>query len=283
MTVPLRPEWHSCTDGRFNQSRPWLWLSLSLFTLLVAGCATVPPPAKVAVQVDPRITMERFNRDQQGRRERLRHWQVAGVLEVSGDKGSRRYRTEIKGEMAQQAQVTLFGLMQQIVAVLFAGPEEIRLVDAEQRHITEVPASAAGLYHLIGIGLQPEVLFESMIAVADALTEPDAALPNGWWTRQGEQLLLNPETGLIEERSGETESGGSYRVIYQWPDSPDDPLLPMPTQVRVQLLPGETRIHYKARQWHTVEQPFAADWFSPLQLYPDFTIERPFRDRPAQP
>ncbi|MBF0460092.1 MAG: hypothetical protein HQL87_01725 [Magnetococcales bacterium] len=252
-----------------------------LLALLVSGCTTLPKKES-ARWVDPRITQERFQADRQQRLDRLHRWQVSGVLEVITERGSRRYRTEIRGEAAQQARVSLLGLMQQVVAVLFAGSQEIRLVDAEKQRIVEVPASAEGLNHLIGIGLQPEELLEAMIGLAGELTERETDISNGWLTRMGERLVLDPETGLMQERSGQTEAGGSYRVVYQWPEAVDKSSLPMPAHIQVVLLPGGTEVNYTAHQWQMVDKPFAANWFSALELYAGFAVERPFQDR-AQP
>lgn len=281
MQTDSRPKWLTNTGVPFSPHALW---ALLLFAILMTSCATPPPPPpeKVRTHTDPRITMERFQADQQDRLKRLQHWQLSGVLELTTDKGSRRYRTEIKGTLAERARVTLFGLMQQVAAILFAGPQEVRLVDADKQHILEVPANAEGLYHLIGVGLEPDVLFESMLALAAPLSEPDPDLPGGWWTQMGEQLVLEPETGLIQERFGLTEGGGSYRVLYEWPTSPNTPL-PMPSQIHVMLFPGETQVKYQVRQWSPVDQPFSTDWFDALQTYAGFSVERPFQDGSREP
>lgn len=276
-----RIEWLTHTEVRFSSLSV---CTLLLLAILMTSCATPPPPSeKVYTYIAPHITMERFQTDQQTRQKQLQRWHVSGVLELTTDRGSRRYRTDISGVLAEEARVTLFGLMQQVAALLFAGPQEIRLVDPDKQHILEVPASAEGLYHLLGIGLQPEVLFESMLALAAPLAEPDPDLPNGWWTRQGERLVLEPSSGLIQERFGLTEGGSSYRVAYEWSPSPSTPLLPMPTQIHVMLLPGETEVKYRVRQWHSVEQPFATDWFAALQIYAGFSVERPFQEASGEP
>ena len=256
-------------------------VGLLLLTVMVSGCATLPQPERPrAVDPHPLLTLERFHADQQRRLDRLHQWQVAGILEVTTDRGSRRLRTEIQGETAHRAKVTLFGLMQQVVGVLFADSEVIRMVDADKQQIVEVPANAAGLRHLIGIDLPPEELFESMIALANPEVEHEASPSAIWLTRLGERLILDPETGLIQERSGQTESGGSYRVIYEWPERQNDLSLPMPSRIQVTMQPGESQVHYTARQWRILDKPFATNWFSVLERYAGFAVERPFQGTP---
>ncbi|MEO5362081.1 MAG: hypothetical protein H7838_00435 [Magnetococcus sp. DMHC-8] len=264
--------------GRIGDGLGRCMLALVLLTVLVAGCTTLPKEERARpVDPHPRLTLQRFHADQQRRRERLHHWQVAGVLELVADQGSRRLRTDIQGEATQRTRLTLLGPMQQAVTVLFAGPEELRLVDADRQQIVEVPASAAGLHHLIGIGLQPEELLEALLAWADQRIERDTDPAGGWLTRQGEQLLLDPATGLILERTGQTEAGGSYRVTYQWPATREGADPPMPAQIQVTLLPRETQVTLTARQWQVPAQPFPADWFAALQRYSGFPVERPFQ------
>ncbi|MEO5350188.1 MAG: hypothetical protein H7836_11145 [Magnetococcus sp. YQC-3] len=248
-----------------------------LLVLLISGCQT-PPKKEILPALDPRVQAEKFHTDRLQRLQRLQRWQVSGVLEVSGEQGRRRVRTEIQGESTRRVKVTIFGLMQQVVSVLYAGSEEIRLVDAEKQQIVEVPASAEGLHYLLGIGLHPEELFEAWVALAGELLEPEAGVANGWLARTGERLLLDPESGLLRQRSGQNEAGGIYRVEYQWPEGSDLPL-PMPSEIKVELTPGETQIKFSARQWQIIAQPFAEQWFSALDAYPGFTVSRPLVER----
>ncbi|MBF0160964.1 MAG: hypothetical protein HQL88_01620 [Magnetococcales bacterium] len=256
---------------------------LLILAFLVGGCGTLPPPQEPTPlpAVDPKLTWARFHADRQQRLARLHDWQVVGVLEVSNEQGKRRYRTEIQGQATQRAKVTLLGLLQQVVAILLAGPEEIRLVDADKQQIVEVPASAAGLDYLLGLPLQPDELFESLLGLADALSEAESGLPHGWWSRQGELLVLEPGRGLIQERSGQTEAGGSYRVVYQWPAAEAGETLPMPTQVHVTLLPSGAQVKYTARQWQLPGHPWAADWFALPASSAGFVVERPLQARPV--
>ena len=242
-----------------------------LTLVLVSSCGTLPSV------VDPQFTWARFHADRQQRLARFQYWQVAGILEVSTDQGRRRYRTKIQGQGIQRAKVTLFGFMHQVAGMLFAGPEEIRLVDPETHQIIEVPASAAGLDHLIGIALQPEKLLESIIGLADPLKEARVGLPNGWLTQRGEQLVLDPNSGLIQERFGRGEAGSSYQVLYRWRPIGEELPLSMPAQVRVTLLPSGTQVKYTARQWRLLDEPWSAHWFSPPELEAGFAVQRPFQ------
>lgn len=253
---------------------------LLLLSVLVVACQTPPKREPVPV-ADPRVQSETYHADQEQRLARLRRWQVSGILEVSTEQGKKRYRTEIQGEAARRAKVTIFGFMQQVGGMLFASSEEIRLVDADKQQIVEVPASAEGLRTLIGVGLHPEELLESLVALAGGLAELDAGVPNGWLARSGEQLILDPTRGLIQQRTGQTEAGGTYHVSYQWPENPANLPVPMPEEIRVLLSPGETQLNYTARQWRFIDQPFAERWFSPLESHAGFAVYRPMQEGPA--
>ncbi|MEO5339665.1 MAG: hypothetical protein H7837_03960 [Magnetococcus sp. MYC-9] len=253
-------------------------IALLLLSWAVAGCAELPRQDLSSV-MDPSVTKERFHADRLKRLEHVRQWQVSGILEVTSHEGRRRYRTEVQGEAAQRVKVTLFGLLQQVAGILFADPDEIRMVDAEQQQIIEVPSTAAGLNHLIGIGLQPEELFESMIGLAGPVVESEE---EHWLTLQGEALYLE-ESGLIRERSGQTETGDTYRVLYQWaePGAEGEAAVPMPTQIHVLFSPGKTEVKFSGRQWQLLDQTWPDDWFTaPEALYTEFTVDRPFSAPP---
>ena len=189
-----------------------------MFAFILSGCASMPPsiPQK---PVNPAVTVARFHTDQQQRRAGLRQWQVSGVLEITVEDSRRRFHTKMQGIETHHAKVSIFGPMRQIIMVLFVDPQEIRLVDPEKRQIVAVPASGDGLEYLIGIGLPPQTLFEAITALADTLTQEDSNSQNSWLTQDSEKLILDPETGLIQERFGQTDADTAYHVFYKWDES----------------------------------------------------------------
>ncbi|MBF0098104.1 MAG: hypothetical protein HQM04_11130 [Magnetococcales bacterium] len=261
-----------------TQVRTIRWLFGLLCLGLLAACVPPPaPPVAISPPVDPQLVQQRYQRDQQWRRQQLQNWQSQGVLEIRSEKINRRVRAEVQGKEIERAKVTLFGPMQGVAGVMITTPEQIALVDTDQRQITLVPANSSGLNHLIGIALQPEDLLESLLALAAPLQGADPDVAGAWLTRQGETLLLDPVRGVVRERRGQTEGGGSYRALYQWPEESDDAILPMPQQVQIELQPQATRIHYLSRQWQVLTEPLPASAFSFLERYADFVVEQPLR------
>lgn len=288
--------------------------ALVLVAFLFSGCTSTPPPVPQKT-VHPDVTEARFHADRQKRRVWLNQWQVSGILELTTEDTRRRFRASMRGEGASRAKVRILGAMRQVMMDLFSGPQAIRLVNPEKRQIVEVPATSEGLAYLLAIGLPPRKLFEAITALADALAQRDLSTQNAWFTREGEQLVLDPETGLIQARFGRMEKGGSYHVLYQWDESvglraakkpenqepenqepvnqePENQdgrvsgasvdFLRMPTHIQVILEPGETQIKYKVKQWTLPDKPFVAHWFSATELYSGFSLVRP-GDRSLEP
>ncbi|MBF0182984.1 MAG: hypothetical protein HQM06_01155 [Magnetococcales bacterium] len=229
------------------------------------------------MSVDPRLVEQRYQQDQQQRLRHLRQWQATGVLEIRSDKNNRRIRTEVQGQGHEKAKVTLFGFMQQVAGILLVDADKIQLVDPEKQQILVVPANASGLYHLIGVALEPDDLFASLLAQAAPLQGSDPEVAGGWLTRQGETVVLDPVRGVIRERHGHSAEGSHYRAVYLWPEEGEENPLPLPQQVSIELQPGNTRIQFQARRWQLPEQSFAAAQFAARELYPDFVVEYPLQ------
>ena len=177
--------------------------------------------------------------------------------------------------------------MRGVAMIIFAGTHAIQLVNPEKKQIMEVPATEAGLAHLIGIGLHPNTLLKAMTALADGLDQPDPTIHNTWRTHTTETLTLDPKTGLIRERFGQTGTGETYHVFYQWgktvewhaavtPEIPQKEaahtgVLPMPSRIRVVLKTKKAHIQYKARQWRIPDTPFATEWLGAMTSHAGFS------------
>ena len=260
-----------------NKLGKTILLTAILFALILSGCAVIPKqvPQKA---VDPAVTKARFQADQEKRLAQLSQWHTSGILDVSTERGKRRLRAELQGEASHQAVITIFGPMRHVVAVIFAGSQEIRLIDPDKAQIIEVPATEGGLKSLVGIGFDPNTLIKTLTAVADDLTQADTTRANSWFTKASEQLVVDPETGLLLERLGKTHAGEDYHVFYQWDNSitlNNAGLLSMPSRVQVMFHSEETQLMYKGQQWQIPTQPFAEHWFDPLVLYPEFSLVFP--------
>ncbi|WP_193771057.1 lipoprotein insertase outer membrane protein LolB [Candidatus Magnetaquicoccus inordinatus] len=245
---------------------------------LLTGCTPHPPPVLQTLAVAPHLVAQRYQTDQQQRQQLLRQWQSLGILEIRSEKANRRLRAELQGTGTEKAKVTLFGFMQNIAGVIAVTAEQIELVDADKQQITVVPATAEGLHYLLGIALPPEDLLHSLLAMAAPLQGVDPDVAGGWLTKQGESLLLDPRSGLVRERQGETREG-RYRVVYQWSTEEESSVPPLPQQIAIDLQPADTHIQFRSRQWQIIAQPFAADTFTLRARYPDFTVEHPWQER----
>ena len=252
-------------------------LTAALLAMILSGCAAISKQVPQET-VDPTRTQARFQADQERRLAQLSQWQTSGILELSTERGKRRLRAELRGEKSHQAVITIFGPMRNIAAIIFAGSQEIRLTDPDKGQIIEVPATKEGLKFLVGFGFDPNTLIKTLTAVAENLTQADTSRTNSWFTEGSEQLVVDPETGLILERLGQTQAGEGYHVFYQWDKTitlNNPGLLPMPSQVKVMIPSEETQLTYKGKQWQVPPQPFADHWFDPLVLYPEFSLAVP--------
>ena len=183
----------------FHKKTGTLTVTISLLWILFLSSCTSLPSLLEQEQIDPAVTMARFQADQEKRHTQLRQWRASGVLEITTEYGKKRFRAKMQGKGALQAKVSIFGPMRQIIGVLFANPEIIYLVDPAEQKIMEVPATAEGLASLVGIDLKPSILFMAITTLADKLVQQDPTNHHTWLTESSERLVLEPETGLIQE------------------------------------------------------------------------------------
>lgn len=260
--------------------RHFIWVSVLAmgFLSLFSGCSSRPSPSQ---PIHTSLTQIHFQNDQQKRLIHLKQWQASALLEVVGNQGKKRFRTTIQGEKNLRTKITAFGPFRQIAMELFADPKHILLINPSQRTIIQVPSTESGMSYLIQIGLKPKTLFRILTGLSEPLHPNNPQKNHHWLTLDGEELLLDGQTGHILERFGQTSTKKNYHVVYQWPENRDNPTQSktpplMPSKIRILFESKKNQITVKVQKWQLNDTTFSKDWFSFDLSKSDFSVSKPF-------
>ncbi|MBF0339964.1 MAG: hypothetical protein HQL95_03260 [Magnetococcales bacterium] len=268
---------------RWRQGRGGL--VVGLLALLLSACAGPGSMQGKEQTVPGGPILERYQSDQSARRKVAQHWSADGVLDLETPDQGRRNRIDLLGSGWERVRLRAYGPFQQVAAELLARGDRVQWVNPDKRSVIEVPASAEGLRHLIGVPIPPERFFRMIMGQADTLVGegPFPYEPNGVRvkTRDGEELLLDPKRGVLWERHGAALAGAPYRVVYTWPDPSDagkeQPL--MPSRILVTLEKPKVRLEFIFRAWRF---PVAGPPEALFSQAKDagFKVSRPLEARP---
>ncbi|MBF0417410.1 MAG: hypothetical protein HQL86_04090 [Magnetococcales bacterium] len=249
-------------------------------TLTLSACASLDDLRETPHAVPGGVVLERYQKDQELRRQGPTHWAVDGTLEIETPDQGRRNRIELLGSGWSQVRMRVRGPFQEIAAELHARDDRVRWVDPEHRKVTEVPATSEGLYHLIGVPIEPEHLFawimgeaESLLPASTLPLEPAGARSE---SRDGERLWLDPENGRIRERRGNAGPGSHYRAVYTWPDPAARRASAhlMPESIQITLDKPKVRMEFVLRNWrYPAEGPTKNQFEQALDV--GFSLLRP--------
>ncbi|MBF0191119.1 MAG: hypothetical protein HQL99_08305 [Magnetococcales bacterium] len=269
---------------------PLAWiLALGMAGLSLASCSfsTGPDLDPEAQTVSGAVIVERYLADQTARRQGPSHWAVDGVLDLETPEQERRNRIDLLGSGWERVRLRVQGPFRQVAGELLARGDRVRWVDPEKRAVIEVPASAAGLGHLLGVPIAPERLFQVIMARASRLasTGPFPLERTGGvtvTTRDHERLQLDPTHGRLLERSGAARSGAPYRVAYTWPQEASPAQtggLIMPERILITLEKPKVRLEFRFNTWRFPAAGLAETAFDQA-LRSGFSLSRPLDPKP---
>ncbi|MBF0272850.1 MAG: hypothetical protein HQL98_12410 [Magnetococcales bacterium] len=277
--------------NRLHRRRhPLAWmLALGMVGLSLVSCSLPTNPVQDEQTVSGAVIVERYLADQKARRQGPLHWAVDGVLDLETPEQERRNRIDLLGSGWERVRLRVYGPFRQVAGELLARGDRVRWVDPEKHAVIEVPASAAGLDHLIGVPIPPERLFQVIMARASRLasTGPFPLDPSGAVivkTRDREQLRLDPTQGRLLERIGKAGSGTPYRVVYTWPDSSPkgdgegDGVI-MPERILITLEKPKVRLEFILNTWRFPANGLAEGAFDQATRS-GFSLSRPLEPGP---
>ncbi|MBF0293918.1 MAG: hypothetical protein HQL96_01910 [Magnetococcales bacterium] len=242
------------------------WLPACAGLLLLTSCAWTPPwRTEPLVQVSGVQLAERYRLEQERRRQGPSHWGMEGILDLETPDQARRNRIDMVGSGPSRIRMRAFGPFHQIALELLVGAEWIRLVDPGRKTITQVPADAAGMEHLIGLPLPPDRLHRLLLGWAGEMRQPQGAMLTGSAAAgieveagDGERLRLEPASGRILERSGEVGDGRRYQATYVWPEGGGGT---MPERILVTLDRPAARMEVIRKRWFHPKTGPDPRWF----------------------
>ncbi|MBF0189343.1 MAG: hypothetical protein HQL50_15580, partial [Magnetococcales bacterium] len=114
----------------------------------------------------------------------------------------------------------------------------LRVIEPDQRAVTEIPPGPEGFRRLTGIALDPARLFQALLGLSGGVdhrpfsgplphieTPPNRADLEGVWfhSTDRESVRLRAPCGLLQHRHGWTSDDTPYRIDYQWkPSTPTE-------------------------------------------------------------
>ncbi|MBF0181694.1 MAG: hypothetical protein HQM03_16865 [Magnetococcales bacterium] len=242
------------------------WLPACAGLLLLTSCTWTPPwHAEPEVRVSGTQLADRYRLEQERRRQGPSLWGMEGILDLETPDQARRNRIDMVGSGALRIRMRAYGPFHQIAMELLVGTEWIRLVDPGRKTITQVPANAAGMEHLIGLPLPPEHLHRLLMGWAAEVRQPEGVMLGGSSASgievvagDGERLRLEPVTGRILERSGEVGEGRRYQAAYVWPEGGGEA---MPERILVTLDRPAARMEVIRKRWFQPKTGPDPRWF----------------------
>ncbi len=266
----------------------WLSLLIGSLGLLLSACQELPqqtPPTLQPWNVDGKAVSKRYQHDQAKRHDKALNWSTDAVLDLELQDQGRRNRITMLGSSDQFMRLRAMGPFQQIALELQASTQWIRLLDLHKKSVTQVPATAIGLEHLIEIPLAPTRLLHLILGWGDELAINTPFFAGSFpgiiaTTQAGEVVHLDITHGLILKRSGEISPRRPYKASYTWPTqstTPKESALIMPERIQLQLENPTITLEFIFNRWS-----FPADG-PPARLFtqknvPGFSIHYPLSD-----
>ncbi|MBF0125931.1 MAG: hypothetical protein HQM02_01860 [Magnetococcales bacterium] len=248
--------------------------------LSLTACVRFFPSTEPVVRVDGAQLAHRYLDEQKIRSAGAPHWGVEGILDLETPDQARRNRVDMMGSGGERMRLRAFGPFQQVALELLTTPSWMRWVDPQKQRVIQVPATAEGMRHLIGLPLTPPRLFQLVMGRAASLAGPGQGVLFGTaagvpvTTREGERLLLDPVHGRILERFGEAVPGTPYHAVYAWPERPGVGPMALPERILVTLEHPGMRLELIFKRWFLPGTGMPDALFS-SEVPPGFILQRP--------
>ena len=226
---------------------------ISVLFFLLSSCSTAPNE-KIKIEQPQLSTSEieqKYLDDQKQRLLLAKNWQIQGILDIDHEEQGRRNRITITARQGDHLRLRIYGPFKQVAVDLLVDPLWLQLVKPSEHNVIRVPATPDGMLYLTGYSLDPRDLTQFLTGTAGPLTSMEMPTGSGMesTTEQGEQLLLNPLSGLTQKRWVSSTLHNPYSVQYYWPKTVRPPKTPLPQKIAISLPKDEMVLTFILRKW----------------------------------